>query len=187
MGFLGRVDPTARHGRTQAGRRDFDRKNRSLSLVFVGILAEHKGVHTAIEALDRLSAEERQHVRLTILGTGHRQYEERLHNLVIQLQLSDYISFQAPILRSALPDFLGKFDVLLLPSIWSEPLARIMQEGLASGMVVVGSANGGTAETISHGENGLLFAPGDAVRRQRPTSSRAASRRSRSLGSPSSP
>ena len=128
----------------------------------MGILAEHKGVHTAIEALDRLSAEERQHVRLTILGTGHRQYEERLHNLVIKLQLSDYISFHAPIPRSELPDFLGKFDVLLLPSIWSEPLARIMQEGLASGMVVVGSANGGTAETISHGENGLLFAPGDA-------------------------
>ena len=42
-------------------------------------------------------------------------------------------------------------------------MARIMQEGLACGMVVIGSANGGTAETIVHGENGLLFQPGDAV------------------------
>ncbi|MCK6538987.1 MAG: glycosyltransferase family 4 protein, partial [Anaerolineales bacterium] len=91
------------------------------------------------------------------------QYEERLRNLVSQYQLSDLVTFHAPIPRSELPEFMGGFDVLLLPSIWAEPLARIMQEGLACGMVVVGSANGGTAETIVHGENGLLFRAGDAA------------------------
>jgi len=60
-----------------------------------------------------------------------------------------------------LPGFLAQFDILLLPSIWEEPLARIMQEGLASGMVVVGSSTGGTKETIIDGENGLLFPAGD--------------------------
>ncbi len=146
----------------QAEFRNHEDRDRPLTLVFVGILAEHKGVHTAIEALNWLSAEEREHVRLAILGKGHPHYQERLQRLVHQSQLSDCVSFYAPIPRSELPAFLGNFDVLLLPSIWSEPLARIMQEGLASGMVVIGSANGGTAETISHGENGLLFTPGDA-------------------------
>jgi spore coat protein SA len=134
-----------------------------LSLVFVGILAEHKGVHTTIEALNQLSADERKRVHLTILGKGHSQYEERLRSLVAHYQLSDLVTFRSPIPHSELPDFLGRYDVLLLPSIWAEPLARIMQEGLASGMVVIGSANGGTAETISHGKNGLLFQAGDAV------------------------
>ncbi len=147
----------------QANKRTYENKDGLLSLVFVGILAEHKGVHTTIEALNQLSAAERKRVRLTILGEGHRQYEERLRNLVSQHRLIDFVTFQAPIPRSELPEFLGRFDVLLLPSIWSEPLARIMQEGLASGMVVIGSANGGTAETIVHGENGLLFQAGDAV------------------------
>jgi glycosyltransferase involved in cell wall biosynthesis len=133
-----------------------------LSLVYVGILAEHKGVHTTIEALNQLSAEERKRVRLTILGKGHHQYQERLQRLVSKYQLTDTVEFLSPIPRSELPEFLGKYDVLLLPSIWAEPLARIMQEGLASGMVVVGSANGGTAETILNGENGLLFDAGDA-------------------------
>jgi glycosyltransferase involved in cell wall biosynthesis len=146
----------------QAHKRTYENKAGFLSLVFVGILAEHKGVHTTIEALNQLSAEEKRRVHLTILGKGHSRYEERLRNLVTQHQLSDVVTFHAPIPRSELPEFLGKFDVLLLPSIWSEPLARIMQEGLASGMVVVGSANGGTAETISHDENGLLFEAGDA-------------------------
>ena len=146
---------------TQADKRSFENKNGLLSLVFVGILAEHKGVHTTIEALSQLSGEERKRVRLTILGKGHRHYEERLHNLVSQHRLSDAVKFHAPIPRSELPEFLGKFDILLLPSIWSEPLARIMQEGLACGMVVIGSETGGTAETIVHGENGLLFEAGN--------------------------
>jgi glycosyltransferase involved in cell wall biosynthesis len=148
---------------TQADKRTYENKDGLLSLVFVGILAEHKGVHTVIEALNQLSVVEQKRVRLTILGKGHSQYEERLRNLVSQHQLSDIVKFHAPIPRSELPEFLGRFDVLLLPSLWSEPLARIMQEGLACGMVVVGSANGGTAETIVHGENGLLFQAGNVV------------------------
>jgi glycosyltransferase involved in cell wall biosynthesis len=146
----------------QAVKQTYENKDGILSLVFVGILAEHKGVHTTIEALNQLSAEGRRRVRLTILGKGHVQYEQRLKDLVTKNELSEYVSFHAPIPHSELPEFLGKFDVLLLPSIWSEPLARIMQEGLASGMVVVGSETGGTAETISDGENGLLFPAGDA-------------------------
>jgi len=147
----------------QAGKRTFELKDGILSLVFVGILAEHKGVHTLLEALSQLSAEERKRLHLTILGKGHQQYEARLHGLVDQHQLSDVVEFHAPIPRPQLPEFLGRYDVLLLPSVWAEPLARIMQEGLACGMAVVGSANGGTAETIIHGENGLLFQPGDAA------------------------
>lgn len=147
----------------QAGQRVRGRGNGSLSLVYVGILAKHKGVHTTIQALTQLSSVDRRRVHLTILGSGHPEYENRLRSLVAEHQLSDSVSFHAPIPRPELPVFLGQFDVLLLPSVWEEPLARIMQEGLASGMVVIGSATGGTAETISNGENGLLFAPGDAA------------------------
>ena len=133
-----------------------------LSLVFVGILAEHKGVHTAIEALNQLPVEKRKRVHLTILGKGHETYTARLHRLVDESKLSEFVTFLAPIPRNELPEFLGRFDVLLLTSTWAEPLARIMQEGLASGMVVIGSATGGTAETILSGENGLLFHAGAA-------------------------
>ncbi len=147
----------------QAEQRSNRTGNGTLSLVFVGILAKHKGVHTTIEALTHLSCADRKRVHLTILGSGHPQYESFLRGLVTKRQLSDFVSFHDPIPRSDLPAFLGRFDVLLLPSIWAEPLARIMQEGLASGMVVIGSATGGTAETICHGENGLLFPAEDAA------------------------
>ncbi|MCC6499796.1 MAG: glycosyltransferase [Anaerolineales bacterium] len=143
----------------QAAQRAY-RESESLSLVFVGILAEHKGVHTALEALNQLPPEKKTRVHLTILGKGHEHYVARLQSLMDEYQLAAQVAFHAPIPRNELPEFLGKFDVLLLPSVWKEPLARVMQEGLASGMVVIGSASGGTAETIQPDENGLLFAPG---------------------------
>ncbi|MCB0188584.1 MAG: glycosyltransferase family 4 protein, partial [Caldilineaceae bacterium] len=130
-----------------------------LTLLFVGTLTEHKGVHTTIEALGQLTAEEQTQLHLTILGSGHPHYEERLRRLANTQGVEAQVTFHAPIPRAELPDFLGAYDVLLLPSIWEEPLARIMQEGLASGLVVVGAATGGTAEIIRHNENGLLFPP----------------------------
>jgi len=133
-----------------------------LPLVYVGALVEHKGVHTTIKALSYLSSESLKRVGLTILGSGHPDYVERLRNLVGQYDLSDYVTFLKPIPRDQLPEFLGQFEVLLLPSIWEEPLALIMQEGLANGLVVIGAATGGTKEIIVSGENGLLFPATDA-------------------------
>ena len=135
----------------------------SYRLLFVGTLGEHKGVHTTIEALAVLRPDERAPFHLTILGSGHPHYEERLHNLVKTHHLDAWVTFHEPIPRDELPDFLGQYQVLLLPSIWEEPLARIMQEGLAAGMVVIGAATGGTKEIIVHGENGLLFPAADAA------------------------
>ena len=132
-----------------------------MSMLFVGTLAEHKGVHTTLEALAQLTPAQRAQLHLTILGSGHPHYEARLHGLVEQHALQASVTFHAPIPRAELPAFLGKFAVLLLPSIWEEPLARIMQEGMAGGMVVVGAATGGTKEIIRSGENGLLFPGGD--------------------------
>lgn len=131
--------------------------------LFVGTLGEHKGVHTILEALACLHPAERRHFQVTIVGAGHPHYEARLHRLVVTEELTPWVTFRRPIPRGELPTFLGQYQVLLLPSIWEEPLARIMQEGLAAGLVVIGTATGGTQETIRHGENGLLFPAADAA------------------------
>ena len=96
-----------------------------------------------------------------ILISYHPAYETRLRNLVKLHNLGQQVTFHEPIPREDLPKFLGEYDVLVLPSIWEEPLALIMQEGLASGMVVIGSATGGTKEIIIDNENGMLFKAGD--------------------------
>jgi glycosyltransferase involved in cell wall biosynthesis len=42
-------------------------------------------------------------------------------------------------------------------------LARTIQEGMATGAVVVATSVGGTGEIVEDGVNGLLFAAGDAA------------------------
>ena len=61
-----------------------------------------------------------------------------------------------------MPEILTEHDILVLPSIWQEPLARIAQEAMACGLVVVATTTGGTAELIDDGDNGVLFEAGDA-------------------------
>lgn len=151
------------HQAQAAQRRPATAADAPLTLVFVGNVVEHKGVHTTIEALAQLAPEKRRRVHLTILGSGHPNYEARLHRLVETHGLDEQVMFHERIPRPELPAFLGRFDALLLPSIWEEPLALIMQEGLANGLVIIGSATGGTKEIIVDGHNGLLFPAGDAA------------------------
>jgi GT2 family glycosyltransferase len=61
-----------------------------------------------------------------------------------------------------MPRLLQQSDILLLPSTWEEPFSRMLLEGMVSGLAIVATPTGGTTEILRDGENGLLFAPGDA-------------------------
>ena len=133
-----------------------------LKLLYAGQLVRHKGVHTAIEAIARLVNERGiNQITFTLLGAGHPDYEEFLHHLVERERLHDFVTFQKPVSKDEMPAMLQQFDVLIFPSIYEEPLARITQEAMASGLVVVGTTTGGTKEILRDGETGLTFAPED--------------------------
>lgn len=149
--------------RKAAEQRLLHKPSETLRAVYVGTLAPHKGVHTAIEAIGRLVENEASvPVSLTVLGAGHPQYETRLRQMTKRWQLDDVVSFHRPIPRSQLPQFLARFDVLVMPSIYDEPQARISQEAMAAALVLVATLTGGTSEILVDGENGLAFEPEDA-------------------------
>ena len=52
-------------------------------------------------------------------------------------------------------------DIILLPSLWDEPLSGILLEGGASGKLVIASDKGGNKEVIADGKNGLIAHSGD--------------------------
>jgi glycogen(starch) synthase len=146
-----------------AAQREKAPPTQGLRVAYVGALVPHKGPHTAVEALGLLAGDGASPaVSLTILGSGHPEYEERLHAMVRRWKLEDKVTFQRPIPRAQLPGFLARFDALVMPSVWEEPLARISQEAMASGLVLVATPTGGTPEILIDGENGLAFAPEDA-------------------------
>jgi glycosyltransferase involved in cell wall biosynthesis len=134
----------------------------SLNLLYAGRLTSDKGIDTAIEAMTKLVYDQgHRNIRLSLAGSGSAEYENLLRGLVNQTGLTDYVSFLGWVPPQEMPGLLRKFDVLLLPSIWPEPFARVLLEGMISGAVVVTTPTGGTPEIVTDGENGLLFSPGN--------------------------
>ena len=155
------------HGGTDIERfldvRKRDYPSKHLKLLYAGQLVRHKGVHTAIEAIAKLVNTRRiNQVTLTLVGSGHPDYEAFLRDLVERDHLQNLVTFHKPVSKDKMPAILQQFDVLIFPSIYEEPLARITQEAMASGLVVVGTTTGGTKEILRDGETGLTFAPEDA-------------------------
>jgi glycogen(starch) synthase len=155
------------HGGTDIERfpnvRRRDSSGGRLKLLYAGQIVQHKGVHTAVEAMARLVKRAKIHeVTLTLVGSGHPQYEDYLREMVEREGLQGFVTFHGPVSKKQMPSTLQEYDVLVFPSIYEEPLARMTQEAMASGLVVVGTTTGGTREILKEGITGLTFAPEDA-------------------------
>jgi glycogen(starch) synthase len=138
-------------------------KGEPLRLSYFGSLLPHKGIHTAIKALGLLKQRGlANRVELTILGSGHPDYEALLRRLVTQLGVEDRVHFAGRVLRDEIPAWLGRFDVFLFTSVWAEPMARSVIEAMAAGLLVIGTEVGGQVEMLANEENGLTFQPEDA-------------------------
>lgn len=132
-----------------------------LRIVYAGRLSPDKGIPTVLNAMVMLQ-EAGLDVCLTIAGSGASWYEKQLHAQTHSLGISGRVSFLGRIERSLLSAVLSDSDVMVVPSIWPDPLPRIIQEGMDAGLVIVASEVGGIPEIIEDDVNGLMFPPGDA-------------------------
>jgi len=140
-----------------------DHGHKGPSLLYLGRLSPEKGVDTAMQALAELAhVRGVDDVKLTLIGPGKADYEAYLRNLVTQKGVRDRVIFYGHVPREKVPGLLNQFDVLVVPSKWPEPFGRVVLEGMAAGLAVVGTAMGGMQEALVDGETGLTFAPGDA-------------------------
>lgn len=134
-----------------------------IKLLLAGRVVPEKGVHTVIESLRILNQnKDLEGVKLTILGSGPEEYQMLLRQLISEHNLQRFVEFKQPVQISEMPKVYDKFDVLLLPSEWNEPLACVMLEAMAEGLLVIGTETGGSGEVLVDGHTGLTFEPGDA-------------------------
>ncbi len=134
----------------------------SLHCLVAGHIKPEKGVHTVIEALGCLKAQNNANkVTLTILGDGPPDYLDSLQRKVLANHLQDIVSFLQAVPREQMPGVLGHYNTLILPSEYDEPLARAMQEAMAMGLLVIGTTTGGSGELLVHQKTGLVFEAGN--------------------------
>jgi len=123
--------------------------------LFIGRLAEEKGVRTLVAAWKRLG----NGIPLEIVGDGPLRPE--LEKTASCLGLSS-VSFTGHLTPEHLAPILKSARFLVFPSEWYEGMPRTIIEAFACGVPVIASRLGAMQEIVEDGRTGLHFIPGDA-------------------------
>jgi glycosyltransferase involved in cell wall biosynthesis len=127
----------------------------ALHLLYVGRLTPEKDLPTLFDAYRELAASDGGHpVHLVLAGDG--AYSPRMQAIA-----PENVTFVGYLEGEALSAVYSSADVFVFPSR-VETLGNVVLEALASGLPVVGAAEGGTLENVRDGVNGVLCSPGDA-------------------------
>jgi len=123
-------------------------------VLFVGRLAEHKGLEYLIRSAKNVDA------KYLIVGEG--ELRDKLGNLVKKLGLKDKIIFTGRVPRNGLPKYYAASDVFVLPSVARlEAFGLVIAEAMSSGKPVVVSDIPGVREVITDNVEGILVPPMD--------------------------
>ncbi|MFL6013615.1 MAG: glycosyltransferase [Gaiellaceae bacterium] len=121
----------------------------------VARLAEQKGQTYLLQAAEKL-ASRRDDVEFVIAGDG--EVRSQLEEEARRRGLDDRVHFLGH--RDDVPEVLRAFDVFALPSNF-EGMCFAVAEALAVEVPVVATDVGGVAQSVVHGETGLLVQPRD--------------------------
>lgn len=136
------------------------RNCRTLSILFVGTVAEEKGVGTLIRGCEKL-VKNGFRLRLTVAGKMGK-YGENIKKYADDQQLS-WCQFLGNINREKLLDIYSSHDIACFPSFWDN-LPIVCLEAMCAGCITIGSSSGGMSEIITSGKDGFLLPPRDEER-----------------------
>lgn len=131
---------------------------------YMGRITVEKGVWDLLRAT-RLLAERRGNTfRVLFIGDGPARW--RLQDAACKQLPPGMAVFTGAVAHHAAPDYLAALDILVVPSRtmrrWKEQFGRVLVEGLACGVPLVGSDSGNVPALIEDTGGGLVFREGDA-------------------------
>ena len=117
-------------------------------LLYVGKLEENKGARLLVPAV----AAARTGLPLVVLGEGSLAHAVKFEAQArgVNLLLRGWAE-REDVLRA-----LARATVLVFPSLWPEPLSRVILEALPLGTAMAAMKTGGTSEILEDGVSGLL-------------------------------
>lgn len=128
-------------------------KNKEFSIICVSRLIERKGIRFLIEAIGKLKDRD---IKLTLVGEGNQ--EKELKELAVNLGISDRVDFKGYMNHDSIAELYKNSDVFVLPSL-NEGMSNALLEAMASGLPVIVTDTGGTAELVDG--NGVIVPMGD--------------------------
>jgi len=123
--------------------------DRPLRFGFIGALYPVKGIELLLKTYTEHAFSGSE---LWVAGTGDIGYVEKLKRMAAEHPVH-FLGRVNP------ADFYPEVDVVIVPSLWNEPLGTVIMEAMIFGKVIIATDSGGTPEMVVNGENGLLFSP----------------------------
>jgi glycosyltransferase involved in cell wall biosynthesis len=125
---------------------------RPLRIGYIGRIEAAKGIEVLLEAVSRLAPESWE---LRIAGKAPEPaYGESLRRRYALPQI-EYLGFVKP------DAFYLSVDLVVIPSIWNEPLGVVAYEAMGFGRPVIAARRGGLPEMVEGTGAGWLFEPND--------------------------
>ena len=157
-----RQDGIQVHGILRGFVPDFGEKktrNRSTpeSIVYLGMLEPHKGVHMLLEAFER--TKDQQGFRMHMIGEGSSKAD--LKHEVERVHLTDRVVVPGFLAREDVEEIRSNAHVQVVPSIWYENAPSTVLEAFSLGLPVLASNIGGLPEIVGPESGSSVFRAGD--------------------------
>lgn len=130
------------------------------TIIFLGKIAQNKGVELLLQAAHRL-LKAYPDLQLRLLGRGDTPYVERLQRQAASLDATSLLDMPGFVARQELPAHLSQAHVFAAPSLYEGGPGFVYLEAMACGLPVIACEGSGAAEVVMPGENGFLVPPGD--------------------------
>ncbi len=138
-------------------------RNDPFVIGFMGRLVYQKGIDILLAAARQLD-KQGHNFRIILCGTGPE--EATLQQEAQKQQVAHLLLWRGAVRHEEVPEEMGKFDVLVLPSRsvldWKEQFGHVLIEAMAMGIPAIGSTCGEIPNVI--GRSDLVFPEGDAAR-----------------------
>lgn len=117
-------------------------------------LTPRKGFRFLVKAISELKKKNHNNLILQIIGEGDEQ--EELEMLVKELGLENEIEFTGVLDRDKIKKYFSSARIFVSTSL-NEGMSNAMLEALASGLPIIATNTGGTAEMVIDGLNGFVI------------------------------
>lgn len=139
--------------------RSGDPPKEQVTLLYVGRLAQEKGLEYLLRAVAELKAARRERFQLLLVGEG--PLKEELETLADKLGVAELVEFLGFKPYKELGELYEKADILVLPSL-SEGIPKVLLEAMAKNLPIIATEVGGIPDVVHDEQTGLLVRPRDA-------------------------
>jgi glycosyltransferase involved in cell wall biosynthesis len=129
-------------------------------LLFIGKLEQNKGAGLLVEVFRAVRQRTDMPLPpLLVVGNGPLQQPiaQALGQLGVEVEMLSWVAHD-DVLR-----LMARCETLLFPSLWGEPLSRVLLEASALGAPIIAMRTGGTSDLIVDGETGMLVSSAAAM------------------------